>query len=190
MNWKILLLVVTVLLGGCHAAVPPEVLRAYQARTLYTCCNIHYEGEGITDANYFVGSTLPLGTPVQVESMHSNSVTFSGGGVRLTLYHEYGTEQESFRQYVDKMLVEEDPKVRLTGFPLAAQRVIQAGRVERGMTREQVLLALGYPPTHRTASPSAFEWTYWYNRWITYRVRFDEAGIVTQIIGSRAPRTG
>jgi hypothetical protein len=48
-------------LAACAASVPPDVLRQWQATQLYTCCNIHYERDEITDANYFVGSTLPFG---------------------------------------------------------------------------------------------------------------------------------
>jgi hypothetical protein len=174
-------------LAGCKAAVPPEMLREYQSRSLMTCCNIHYETDKINDANYFVGSTLPPGTPVQVEAMGSNSVTFVADGKKLTLEHNYGTAQESLRQYVDKILVAEDPKLRLTGFSRSAQQAIRDGRVERGMTKEQVILSLGYPPTHRTASTAASEWLYWYNHWMTYKVQFDDAGVVSNVVGRPAP---
>jgi len=54
------------------------------------------------------------------------------------------------------------------------------------MTRDQVLLSLGYPPTHRTPSLSGPEWTYWYNRWITFKVVFDDKGVVSNLIGGDA----
>ena len=38
------------------------------------------------------------------------------------------------------------------------------------MTKQQVIMSLGYPPTHRTASTDLNTWTYWYNRWLTYQV--------------------
>jgi outer membrane protein assembly factor BamE (lipoprotein component of BamABCDE complex) len=55
------------------------------------------------------------------------------------------------------------------------------------MTKEQVVMSLGYPPTHRTASVSDNEWTYWYNRWVTYKVQFDNQGLVANVIGRPAP---
>jgi len=178
---------VLAVLAGCSTGVPPEVLSEYQSRTLYTCCNIHYEGAEITDANYFVGSTLPLGSPVGVEELTSESVTFSAGATVLTLYHSYGTEQESAREYFDKVLVTHDPKKKVAGFPQAVRDAIRDARVERGMTREQVIMSLGYPATHRTPSTSTSEWTYWYNRWITYKVQFDEGGRVSNVVGRPAP---
>jgi hypothetical protein len=41
------------------------------------------------------------------------------------------------------------------------------------MTRDQVLMSLGYPPAHRTPSLSASTWTYWQNRWVTMVVAFE-----------------
>jgi hypothetical protein len=55
------------------------------------------------------------------------------------------------------------------------------------MTRDQVITALGYPPTHRTPVLSAPEWTYWHNRWLTYKVVFDAEGRVSRFVGSHAP---
>ncbi len=186
---RMAIVVVVAALWGCKPALPPEVLHEYQSRSLVTCCNIHYEGEEINDANYYVGQTVPLGTPVQVQKVGRDSITFLADGRKLTLVRKYGTEQESFQQYLDKVLVAGDPKARVARFPRAVQDAIRDGRVERGMTREQVILALGYPPAHRTPSLTAGEWLYWYNRWVTYKVLFDDAGVVTQVVGRPAPTT-
>jgi hypothetical protein len=181
------IILVFVLAMGCTSALPPEVLQQYQARTLYTCCNLHYEYSDISDANYYVGKTLPLGTPVTVQSSGRGSVTFNAGGVPVTLTQAYGTAEESFQQYLDKILVAEDPTPRLASYSKAVQDAIRSSRVEPGMTREQVLLSLGYPPTHRTPSISSSEWTYWYNRWVTYKVQFDDTGTVLDVVGRPAP---
>jgi len=177
-------LLATVLgLAACHPPVSPEVLKQYQERQLYTCCNIYYEGAEVADANYHAGSTLPFGSPVVVEKMTSDSVSFASGVTKLTLAQRYGQAQESINQYVDKILVPADPHLRFTTFPKAVQSAIQDGRVERGMSKEQVLMSLGYPPTHRTASTDLGTWVYWYNRWKTYNVIFDDQGVVDSIVG-------
>jgi len=186
--WRLTLCVgLAMVVAGCRAALTPQALQTYQSRTLYTCCNIHYESGDINDANYYVGTTLPAGTGAHVDGAGRDSITFSAGGVQLTLAHKYGTDQESFQQYIDKVLVAEDPKARLATYPRAVQDAVREGRVEKGMTREQVLLSLGYPPTHRTPSLTLPEWTYWYNRWVTYKVQFDADGRVSNVIGRPAP---
>lgn len=181
------LFLVLVGLVGCRHRPLPELLREYSSRSLVTCCNIHYETQEINDANYYVGATLPLGTPVQVQGVTDDSVTFLGDGHTLTLTHQYGKDQEPIRQYLDKILVADDPRARVAAYPRAVQDAIRDSRVERGMTREQVILAIGYPPTHRTPSIDASEWLYWYNHWVTYKVQFGADGKVANVIGRPAP---
>jgi len=176
------------LLAACsRMSVAPEVLQQYQSRTLYTCCNLRYESDRINDANYQVGTILPFGTPVKVLAMTGRAITFDAGGVKLTLEHAYGVDQESGQQYFDKILVSEDPKATVAGYPEPVRNAIREARVEVGMTREQVIASIGYPPTHRTASLSSPEWTYWYNRWVTFKVVFDDAGKVSRFVGSNVP---
>ena len=176
------------LTASCHRAAPPSpALQQLEGRSLFTCCNLHYEKQDINDANYWVGKLLPAGTPVRIEKTADGAVTFSAGDVQLTLTHEYGTKEESFDQYLAKVLVADDPKPRVAAYPPAVRRAIENAKVEVGMTRAQVLLSLGYPPTHRTAGVEAREWTYWYNRWVTYKVAFDDSGKVSEVIGRPAP---
>jgi hypothetical protein len=172
---------------ACHPAVSPEVQQHFQGRSLFTCCNVHYESDDINDANYWTGKTLPLGTPVRVEKVTSDSVTFFAGDAKLTLAHAYGKDQESFQQYFDKVLIASDPKPHVAAYPPAVRRAIEESKVEKGMTKEQVIASLGYPPTHHTASTQEREWTYWYNRWLTFKVVFDDAGKVADVVGRPAP---
>jgi len=175
-------------LAGCQPPVAPEVLHQWQSRTLYTCCNIHYEGSKVNDANYYVGSMLPFGSSAAVVKMAGNSVTFRSGATELTLEHSYGKDQESDQQYFSKVLVETDPHVRFATYPKQVQEAVSEGRVEVGMTKEQVIMSLGYPPTHRTASTDLNTWTYWYNRWITYQVQFGADGKVSMLVGNAPTR--
>ncbi len=175
------------LITGCMPSLSRREVASYKSRTLYTCCNIHFESWDVSDANYHVGHVLALGTPVQVESVGHRNVWIKAGSGELRLSQDYGRDQESFRQYLDKILVADDPTVRLASFPPDVQRAIRESRVERGMTREQVIMSLGYPPTHRTPSTAAREWTYWYGRSDSYEILFGRDGTVAQAIGSVVP---
>jgi hypothetical protein len=179
------LLALILVVAGCQKAMSPELLRQYQTRTLYTCCNIFYEHEEVSDANYHVGTMLPAGTPAQVQSAGRSSLTILAGSTKLTLVQAYG--KEPFQQYIDKILVVEDPKPKLATFPQAVQSAIHGGRIEVGMNKDQVLASVGYPPSHRTASTAANEWLYWRNRWITYKVQFDDGGKVIGLVGINPP---
>jgi hypothetical protein len=172
---------------GCRSGPAPEVPQQFQGRALYACCNLHYESGDLSDANYWTGKTLKAGTPVVIEKLGKDSVTFAAGDVHLKLTHQYGTKEESFAQYFGKILVADDPRPRIAAYRPAVQRAIENSKAERGMTREQVLTSLGYPPTHKTPSINDREWTYWYNHWVTFKVVFDDAGKVSEIVGHPAP---
>ncbi|MGH7823023.1 MAG: outer membrane protein assembly factor BamE domain-containing protein, partial [Candidatus Binatia bacterium] len=176
-----------VLLGvACRQPPPPEALKRLENRNLFTCCNLHYEGDEFTDANYFVGTRLPAGTPVRIDEIDEDSVTFVAGEVKLRLIHRFGKD-ESLQQYLSKVLVPANPRATIDAYPAAVRRAIEVGKVERGMTRDQVLASLGYPPAHRTPWLQDRTWTYWYSRWQTYQVVFDESGRVADVIGRPAP---
>jgi hypothetical protein len=176
------------LVGACHRTrETPQPQRIVDDRTLYTCCNLHYQASDINDANYWVGHTLPAGTPVRIQKLAKDSVTFTTGDQQLTLTQEHGAKLEPFSQYLDKVLTASDPRPRIGAYPPAVRRAIDKARVERGMTRDQVILSLGYPPAHRTPSLNEREWTYWYNRWVTYKVVFGDSGKVVDVVGRPAP---
>ena len=184
------LVFVGIVLASCATSVPPEELQQWQSRSLYTCCNIHYENPAkISDANYFVGSTLPFGSPAVVRSMTNKSITFSSGAQSFTITHDYGTN-EAIQQFAAKLFVDVDPRRRFETFSPTVRNAITDGRVEVGMNRDQVLMSIGYPPTHRTATLDMTTWTYWYNRWFSYQVQFNGEGVVTAVVGSRAPTRG
>lgn len=168
---------------GC--AVASGIPQQWQGRPLYTCCNIRYEDPaGIVDANYERGSLLPFGSAATVTAMTSNSITFRSGTTNYTVTQSYGTEQETSQQYFAKILVDADPHSRFAAYSPSVQAAITDARVERGMTREQVIMSLGYPPTHRTASIDAPLWIYWQGRWSTFTVQFGVDGKVSNIVGN------
>jgi hypothetical protein len=49
------------------------------------------------------------------------------------------------------------------------------------MSKEQVIVSLGYPPAHANSSLDASDWTYMYNRWGRYIVQFNASGRVRDV---------
>lgn len=131
--------VLALLVGGCHRYLSSEVWEQYEAGTVYTCCNLHYEDSRryasagvISDANYYVGTMLPLGTPVTLKDSGHGWVSFDATGTWLTLDHGYGTNAESFQQYVEKVFVRQDPKIRLVRDLLPRRSVCDSTGPRRG----------------------------------------------------------
>ena len=165
---------------ACTAPMVPHPL-ANQFR--YTCCNLHYEKPEITDANYLRGRLIPFGTRVQILEVRKDRVTFEASGYPpITLALKDGAHHLTMDQYLDRIFVVDDPYARLPKLPRdgkqaaevdKTRRMIEDGTVSVGMTRDQVLMALGYPPADRTPSLDAPTWTYWANHGDPFEVSFE-----------------
>jgi hypothetical protein len=179
---RAVMLIAVVLAVACKGPVVPNPMTG-QMR--YTCCNMHYEKPEITDVNFQKGAVIPLGTRVQILEVRRNSVKFQPQGhPPITLVRRYGKNTTGMDEYLERIFPPDDPRGKLpvaaaskkgkqTGDADKVRKNIETGAVEAGMTRQQVLMALGYPPPHRTPSLDAPTWTYWENRWATFEVVFD-----------------
>jgi len=153
---------------------------------------MHYERPKLDDTNYQKGVIIPYGTSVQIIEVRKNSVTFQPvGHPELTLVERWGKKTLPMEEYLNRIFVTEDPRTRVRSGAAPAgkkkdkhavdqgekgdslRKNLEQGIVTEGMTRAQVLMALGYPPVHRTPSLDAPAWTYWENRWVTFIVHFD-----------------
>ena len=58
---------------------------------------------------------------------------------------------------------------------------IKAGTLAVGMSKDAVIMAFGYPPTHRTKTLAESTWTYWKSKFINFEIQFDDRGKVAFI---------
>jgi hypothetical protein len=128
--------------------------------TTFTCCNLRYDDDWISDANWSTLPFIPAGTPVVVKDFgrHRANVTIEGRPLRIG--HDYGRQQQTKEEFVAKLVVAADPNLRIATFPRDVQAAIRAGKVMPGMTKEQVIISLGYPRTDTTPSTDLVEWVY------------------------------
>jgi hypothetical protein len=147
---------------GVMLAAPaqdPAVAKA-MAGALYTCCNLHYEGDWISDANWSDQPFVPAGARIVLKDYGRQraEVLIDGRPMRIGL--DYGRERETREQLVAKLMVKDDPRQRLATYVAAVQDAIRDGKVMVGMTKEQVIMSLGYPRTDKTASMAAERWIF------------------------------
>ena len=147
----------------------------------YTCCNLHHVDGWISDGNWGGSPMIPAGTPIKVVGYGSNRAFVEIEGKSFRIGHDYGRDQEPIEQYVARLVVREDPREKVVAWPDPVREAIHAGRVTRGMTREQAIIAAGYPPTHRTPVLAAPVWTYWTSRLTSYQVTWTPDGMVGEI---------
>lgn len=167
---RLLLVLLVALAPACNPPVPSPLV----GQTRHLCCNLHYERTKISDVNWQVGAVIPLGTPVTIVGVRKGSVTFRPAGFpEIVFEHKYGRRTESLEQFLDHWFVEADPTAKLRRLPAKLRKNVEHGVVEPGMTRDQVLMAIGYPPAHETPSLESPQWTFWRNRWERFLVVFD-----------------
>jgi hypothetical protein len=123
----------------------------------YACCVLHYNKLWISDNN--VGaSMIAAGTPIEVTGYGSNRAHIKIDGKNMELGHDYGRETEALDAWVRKMVVNEDPRPKFNSFAPTVQEAIRLGKVMVGMTREQCIIAVGYPLTNENVTLDGPTW--------------------------------
>jgi hypothetical protein len=175
--------------GAAGGAAAPAAAPSVQGQQRFLCCNVRTEREWLSDGNFYVGRLIPAGTPVTITGTPGRdrvSVQIDGAAYRIG--QEYGRKEEPFDRYMNKVLLTSDPRPKINSFAPPVRDAIRQGKLVKGMTKEQVLMSLGHPPTHGTASLESNEWKYWYNRFATYLVLFDPQGRVRDIVADQGMR--
>lgn len=165
--------------GGCRSRM--YVVEGGQQTYLLT--NLHTDARGsISSVNYTGGrgaQLLRMCTPVTLDRVATRQIIFTDQTTGQR--HRY-TLHRSTRTPIDQHVA----RYFGTGCPNLAtmspedQSGIQQGQVFQGMTKQGVILALGYPPEHRTPTLEEDVWRYWGNQRNAYEIYFT-GGLVSGI---------
>ena len=120
----------------------------------FTCCNLHYENDWISDANWSSLPMIPAGQPAQITDYGSYRIVLDIDGKKMRLGQDYG-RSEPLGQFARRFVVAQDPKPKIASWPAGVREAVKEGKVVLGMTKEQVIVSLGYPPLHQTPSLDA-----------------------------------
>ncbi len=181
-------LVIT-MLAGCKTAdtrsdesKPAEVRKEAYIRSGFACCNLHYEGDWISDSNLAQLAFIPAGASINVRKIDGYRAYVEIDGKPMRLGHDYGREQETTEQWVNKLVVLEDPRLKIAKYPPAIRKAIEAGQLMKGMTREQVIISVGHPQTNENPRLDGPYWRYWWSSFGPYYVYWS-ANKVSKIDG-------
>lgn len=163
------------------SAMDDPKVKAEMAGAGYTCCNLHYEDDWISDANWQMLPFVPAGARIAVKGYGSNRAEVLIEGRKMSIGHDYGRKQESREVFVAKLIVREDPALRLATYEPEVQAAIGAGKLLKGMTREQVQMSMGYPRTDTAPSPTERRWIYWLTEQDSFAVVWNEQDRVEAI---------
>ncbi len=186
MNWSgvsaVAAAVLSLACGGAQANDEKE-----PKLTGYTCCNLHFEGDWISDANWGIQAMIPAGTPIKVLDYGRYRFAVEIDGKPMRIGQEYG-RNETLAQLARKIVVDKDPKTRIAAWPAPVREAVRFGKVITGMTHEQVIASLGYPPAHQTPSLDAPQWKYWHTRFASFIVVWDDKNRLKDVLADGGTR--
>jgi hypothetical protein len=125
-------------------------------------------------------TVFPPNTKFQVGKWRGGFVlTKVDGGEAI--HYEYNAKNMgmSVDDYI-KLITSPTP-VKLSGLSKLDQQGVREGKALKGMSKEGVKTALGYPAVHKTPSLSDNTWMYWRDRYRTLVVNFDASGKVVSV---------
>ena len=148
----------------------------------FLCCNMRTDGSWISDINYAENgkTVIPAGTPVKVLGYGRQRVHIEIGGKKQAIGNDYSRDL-AIDVFAKRYVVSDSPSDKLAQYPKPIQDAITSMRLTKGMSREQVLMAVGYPVSSENPNLDAKVWHYWLSSFAEYRVTFDEQGLVTEI---------
>jgi len=168
------------------AVVPAAPTAAYaQSSDLgegFLCCNMRTKGDWISDSNYMeAGKTMiPFGTRVKFAGFGRYRMHLEIDGKRQSIGNDYSRDL-SMEVFARRYLIKDDPRPKVAAAPPKVRSAIESARVTKGMTREQVLIALGYPISGENPHLDAPLWKYWLWSFSPFTVHFDTNGRVNKV---------
>ena len=170
-----------VMADGVGSIAPPYI-QPQTGSEYYTRYTFFYERNAFRSTNYRRGTPVPINTKVKLLSMGAEEYLISVKGETITVKNNYKHSGCSVEEFASKMLSEEPTDIDALGKGLAAD--IKYGSLRLGMTKEQAIMARGYPPVHETASIEMDRWVYWSSRFVKLTIVFYD-GILSEGRGIR-----
>jgi len=164
-----------------------------EGKTYFSRANIWYENpENIPSTNYHKGAILPVGTKVKIvrygrktgKNRGKNRIEFTvvDKGLICTLIQIQKHSTINLRAFFDRYFSPKNPMARggvFHTFTKDEQKNIKNGTIAAIMHRDAVIMAYGYPPSHKTPVLSSDIWKYWLDRFRRLVVTFRDDRIVS-----------
>ncbi|MDP8266436.1 MAG: hypothetical protein P9M07_05760 [Candidatus Aceula meridiana] len=157
-----------------------EKLRTMQEKVksevFYLRSNMWFEKEkNFVSTNFHRGTIIPAGTEVRVEKFGGDKIKFTVVSENRAYTYTRAAKHSKIDLYelFDRYFSNDNPlKGDFKKLSSQEKENIENGKIEVGMSKEAVLMAYGYPPTHKTPSIDLDLWTYWEGRAKSFTVHF------------------
>ena len=176
------------LLIGCvsfNTAMKESGLEISQGETVFNRVGFRTYGEKVIYyTNRYVGGTfIPAGSECVIQDMSGDTIKFTFNGEQYALVEWIGdVSAENVKPFFEKFFSKNRSEIGLDKVNPAFRELVQEGFVKEGMTKEEVLLSIGYPaylgvkdPTYddkRELILSQNDWYYFKGRRTKILLRF------------------
>ncbi|MCP3941732.1 MAG: hypothetical protein GY710_09665 [Desulfobacteraceae bacterium] len=161
--YAIALITAFTIFGCVSSKLSPETQAIVNNKGIvYTQICMWTENSHIIATNYATGELIAINSPVTIEDITSKTITFNWEGESIVLKNV----KKYTKLNIDGLFRRtfKNTKVDLSRFNKNITNNIKKGIVKTEMSKDEVILARGYPPAHRTASLEKNNWRYWSNR--------------------------
>ncbi|MBW6453820.1 MAG: hypothetical protein K0A92_08585 [Methyloprofundus sp.] len=158
------------LMNSKPAQLPKEV---QLGETYYTQVTMMYEKGVYPTTNYRRGTLLEVNTPVELLEIGSKAIKVKilASNAELLIKNVAKHTGDDSYQAFTKLFAKQ--QVNLSRFKRMERDHIKQGTLAKGMSKEAVRVAIGYPPIVRTPSLDSNKWTYWRSKFNTFIVHFE-----------------
>jgi len=179
---RIHLRLATITLGLFFGMTALVVATATAADQKYTAYNIWYEHPNkVYSTGYQKGTMLPAGSEITNVKVKRKVVLFIDKHTQTKFKIIFMRKHHpglGIKEFANRLITTKDFATMTKGFTKADVEAIKAGKIRPGMSKEAVLVSVGYPPEIRTPSTKLDTWVYWRDRFRNYPVTFTNEKVV------------
>lgn len=176
---------ILVALAGCrHPIEPPHLAVTGLGDTprVYTLTNLHAQEEKVSAANFQYPSVIPVCSEVTLLTANDSYLQFRVDATGQEYWYQYHEAAgEPFADHLAHYFGRACPEAELAALTPEERDAVRRGVVQKGMRKQAVLLAIGYPPHRDTRTIELPRWRYWIGSRADFIVTFDDAGVVVAI---------
>lgn len=151
----------------------PEAGKEYYARH----CFMYEDGTHIT-TNYWRGTLVPINAKITVVVATPSKLVLkieeTGETVKVDNAAKY---TKCDMREISRRMLSADP-IDLDDCDEDMANAIRSGTMRLGMTKDEVLMARGFPPAHKTPSLTGDRWQYWSSRYAVHTLVFADGKLV------------
>jgi hypothetical protein len=153
-------------------SIAPTLIAPVVGQDYFTRYTFHEEKDEHITTNYSRGAVVPINTLVKLRSMSGSKLVLkrADNGQSITVKNEEQYTKKSIAE-VARLMLSAD-KTPLEKLPDEVATAVRVGEMHKGMTKELVLMARGYPPAHETPSTDGDRWVYWSSRFVKMTILF------------------